>query len=134
VAARAIVDRQTSTLTQAVAAAFIHEGHFHRHIRRMRTLYGERQEALLRAARRELDGLLEVCPCETGLHLMGWLPEGTNDRAASQAATAAGVDAPPLSSYCIQRYSRGGLLLGYAGSDTRQIRDGVRRLSSALRG
>jgi GntR family transcriptional regulator/MocR family aminotransferase len=75
-AARIVMDRQPSTLTQAVVANFIEEGHFLRHVRRMRTLYSERQEALLRAARRELDGVLDVRPCETGLHLMGWLPDG----------------------------------------------------------
>jgi GntR family transcriptional regulator/MocR family aminotransferase len=131
-AARVVMDRQPSTLTQAVVADFITEGHFLRHIRRMRTLYRERQDALLRAARRELDGLVEVCPCETGLHLMGWLPDGVDDRQAFKAAARAGIEAPPLSSYSLEPCRRGGLLLGYAGSDVRQIRDGVRRLRAAL--
>src|SRR5262249_4356701 len=59
-AARAATDRQAATLTQAVVTDFIDEGHFLRHLRRMRTLYAERQEVLLRAARREWGGLLEV--------------------------------------------------------------------------
>jgi GntR family transcriptional regulator/MocR family aminotransferase len=99
----------------------------------MRTLYRERQETLLRAARWELEGLLEVCPCETGLHLMSWLPQGRDDQKASQAAARAGVEAPPLSRYCVGRRPRGGLLLGYAGSDARHLRDAVRRLGAALR-
>jgi GntR family transcriptional regulator/MocR family aminotransferase len=131
--ARAVVDRQGATLTQAVVADFITEGHFLCHIRRMRTLYHERQETLLRAARRELGGLLEVPACATGLHLMGWLSRGQDDRQASQAAAQAGVEAPPLSAYCLSRPARGGLLLGYAGCDARHIRDGVRQLGAALR-
>jgi GntR family transcriptional regulator/MocR family aminotransferase len=131
--ARAVIDRQAPTLTQAVVADFLAEGHFVRHIRRMRTLYAGRQETLLRAARRELGGLLEVCPCATGLHLMGWLDEGRPDREASRAAARAGVEAPPLSAYRAERRGRPGLLLGYAGSDDRHIRDGVRRLAGALR-
>jgi GntR family transcriptional regulator/MocR family aminotransferase len=131
--ARGVIDRQAPTLMQAVVADFLAEGHFVRHIRRMRTLYAQRQEALLRAARRELGGLLEVCPCATGLHLVGWLDEGRPDRAASQAAAKAGVEAPPVSAYRAERRGRGGLLLGYAGSDERHIRDGVRRLAGALR-
>jgi GntR family transcriptional regulator/MocR family aminotransferase len=134
VAARAVTDRQTPTLTQAVVADFLTEGHFLRHVRRMRTLYRERQETLLRAARRELSGQLELCPCETGLHLMGWLGEDEDDKQASQAAARAGVEVPPLSHYCVERRGRGGLLLGYAGSEPRQIREAVRRLGSALRG
>jgi GntR family transcriptional regulator/MocR family aminotransferase len=133
VAARAAIDRQTPTLTQAVLADFINEGHFDRHIRRMRTLYRERQETLLRATRQELSGRLEVCPCMTGLHLIGWLEDGREDRAAFQAAARVGVEVPPLSSYHVERPQRQGLLLGYAGSDARQIRDAVHRLSSAWR-
>jgi GntR family transcriptional regulator/MocR family aminotransferase len=133
VAARAVLDRQSPTLTQAVVADFLHEGHFHRHIRRMRTLYRERQETLLRAAGRELGGLLEVYPCETGLHLMGWLGDARDDQQASRAAARAGVEVAPLSSYGVERRERGGLLLGYAGSEGRQIRDAVRRLGAALR-
>jgi GntR family transcriptional regulator/MocR family aminotransferase len=133
VSARAVIDRQSPTLAQAVVADFLNEGHFVRHIRRMRTVYQERQEALLRAAQRELGGLVEVGPCETGLHLMGWLTDRRDDRQASNAAATAGVEAVPLSRYCIERPQRGGLHLGYGGTDVRQIRDAVRRLASALR-
>jgi GntR family transcriptional regulator/MocR family aminotransferase len=132
-AARMVTDRQTNTLNQAVLADFIHEGHFLRHIRRMRTLYSERQEVLLKAARRDLDGLLDVRPCETGLHLIGWLPDGKDDQEASQGALRAGVEAPPLSNYCVEHPKQGGLMLGYAGSEARQIREAVRRLGLALR-
>src|SRR5262249_37456763 len=130
IAARAVVDRQSPTLTQAVLTDFFNEGYFLRHVRRMRTLYQERQETLLRAAHRELGGLLEAGPCETGLHVIGWLEETRDDQTASQAAAQVGVEAPPLSNYCIKRRQRGGVLLGYAGSDARQIRDAVRRLAS----
>ena len=131
-AARGTIDRQTATLPQAVVTDFINEGHFTRHIRRMRTLYRERQETLLRAAKRELDGRLEILPCATGLHVAAWLPPGQDDRAASQAAARVGVEAPALSSYYLTRPSQGGLLLGYAGWEPRQIRDAVRRLAGAL--
>jgi GntR family transcriptional regulator/MocR family aminotransferase len=133
VAARAVVDRQTATLPQAVVADFLNEGHFIRHIRRMRTLYGARQEALVRAAKRELGGQLQVCPGETGLHVMGWLEQGHDDEEVSRVAAAANVEARPLSSYCVERRERGGLMLGFGAYDVRQIHDGMRRLASAIR-
>lgn len=120
------------TQSQAVLADFFAEGHFLRHIRRMRGLYAERQEVLVRAAKDELSGLLEIVPSETGLQVMGWLRDGIDDRAASRWADAAGVVAPPLSSYMLEPTSRQGLLLGYAAHSSRQIREGVRRLASAL--
>jgi GntR family transcriptional regulator/MocR family aminotransferase len=133
VAARALADHHSPTLTQALLADFIRDGHLARHVRRMRTLYEERQLALVNAARRELGGCLSVAPADMGLHLVGWLADGVDDREASRRATAAGVEAPPLSTYRLKQGERGGLLLGYAATAPRQIRDGVRRLASALR-
>ncbi len=60
-------------------------------------------------------------------------PVPRDDRTASQAALAAGVEAPPLSGYRLAPGGRGGLLIGYAAYDIRPIRDGVRRLAEALR-
>ncbi len=130
--ARALADAHGPLLPQAVLADFLAEGHFVRHVRRMRTLYAERQAMLVREAARELGGRLEVGPSESGLHLVGWLPPGVDDRAASARAEAFGVEAPALSAYRVGPGPRGGLMLGYAACDARQVRDGVRRLAAAL--
>src|SRR6185503_10655115 len=129
-----VLSRFTPSMDQAVLAEFINEGHFARHIRRMRTLYAERQAVLVETARRELGDLIEVSPSEAGIHLVGWLARGADDRRASEAAAGAGVEAQALSSFSIKHPVRGGLLLGYAGYDERQIRVGIRKLSTALRG
>ena len=70
-----------------------------RHLRRMRALYAERQAALVDVAARELGGLLDVNPAAAGMHLVGWLPEGTDDREASHRDAVLGVEAPPVSLY-----------------------------------
>jgi len=132
-AARALSDRHSPTVEQAVLADFIAEGHFARHIRRMRALYAERQAALVAAGREELGGLLELKPADAGLHLTGLLPEGWSDLEAARAAESRGVDAQPLSAFHLRPPARGGLVLGYAAYDEREISDGVRRLADALR-
>jgi GntR family transcriptional regulator/MocR family aminotransferase len=132
-AARAATDRQTATLAQAALADFFAEGHFLRHVRRMRVLYADRQEALRRAAQRQFGGLLDVPACETGMHLVGWLPEGRDDQTLSAAAAAAGIEAPALSRYRIQGRGPAGLVLGYTAFEPGRIRDAVRRLGSVLR-
>jgi GntR family transcriptional regulator / MocR family aminotransferase len=133
VRARAAADMHSPALEQAVLAEFMREGHFVRHIRRMRARYTERQAALLDAAGRDLAGLLDVRPAATGMHLLGWLPAGVDDLAAAERAGAAGVRVLPLSWLRLEPSERGGLLLGYAAADERAIRDGVRRLAEALR-
>lgn len=136
VAARELSDRHAPVIDQAVLADFITEGHFARHVRRMRALYASRQEALVEAAKKELDGLIDVGPAEAGMHLVGFLPEGSDDREASRMAAAHGVEAPPISSYALEphpeRPRRPGLLLGYAAFTETEILRGVRRLATAL--
>jgi GntR family transcriptional regulator/MocR family aminotransferase len=131
-AARAVLDQCPPTHLQAVVADFLTEGHFARHVRRMRTLYAERQAALVTTARRALAGVLEVEPSATGINLPARLPVGVDDRVVSAAAALAGIEAPPLSAYYLGDCPRGGLLLGYGGSTPRQIREGVRRLAEVL--
>jgi GntR family transcriptional regulator/MocR family aminotransferase len=133
IATKALTDRHAPSVEQAVLADFITEGHFARHIRRTRILYAERQAALVEAAARHLQGLLEISPAEAGMHLVGWLPEGMSDTQASRRAASAGLDTPALSSYALEPLSRGGLLLGYAAVDENEIRQGIHRLSAALR-
>ncbi|HET8675070.1 MAG TPA: PLP-dependent aminotransferase family protein [Blastocatellia bacterium] len=130
--ARAILSRFSPSIEQAVLTDFMMEGHFARHIRRMRELYRERQECLIEAARRELGGALELEPDEAGMHLVGRLPSGADDRAVSRKANKLGVEASPLSLYFIERARTSGLILGYAGYDEREIRKGVRLLAAAL--
>jgi GntR family transcriptional regulator/MocR family aminotransferase len=119
-------------LEQAALAEFIAGGHFTRHIRRMRALYAERQATLVEAAHRELAGLLDVQPAEAGMHLLGWLPDSIDARVASQRAAAHGVDAFPLSTYCLEAAHRGALLLGYTATNEQEIKDGVSSLARAL--
>ena len=120
-------------INQAVLADFITEGHFARHIRRMRGLYEERQSVLVRCAERELDQLLEVRPARAGMHLIGWLLGDANDQVVSRHAAKAGIDVRPLSFYCIEVKHRGGLLLGYTGIPEAEIQLGVQKLATILR-
>lgn len=132
-AARELTDRHPPTVEQAVLAEFICGGHFARHVRRMRTLYAERQEALVGATSRELSGVVNVEPYGAGMHLVGWLPEGTDDGVASRLAASRGVEAPSLSAHCIENTRSPGLLLGYAAFDEQTIDAGARRLAEALK-
>ncbi len=131
-AARELADLHSPSIEQAVLASFIVDGHFVRHVRRMLTLYAARQEALVEAASQNLAGVLEVRPAESGLHLVGRLPENADDRAASRLATAQGVEAIPISWYADGALRHRGLVLGYAAVSEDEIRDGTSKLAAAL--
>jgi GntR family transcriptional regulator / MocR family aminotransferase len=68
VAARRADDVHPPTADQLVLAEFIGEGHFERHLRRMRSAYRERAESLVAAAERFCGGALHIRPVQTGLH------------------------------------------------------------------
>jgi hypothetical protein len=131
--ARAVVDRFSPLHDQAVLADFINEGHFGRHVRRMRSLYAERQNILLKALSRELGELVEARPSDAGLHLVAWLPKYVNDRALARSAAERGVLVQPLSLFCLEARRPAGILLGFGGMKERQLRLAAQRLASALR-
>ncbi len=126
------LDIQSAVFDQAVLTDFIQAGHFARHIRRMRKLYAERQACLIDAAQRHLTGLLDIQPAQGGMHVIGWLPPGVDDREAARRAREHDVIVIPLSNLCLEPYGRSALLLGYAGVNEREIQAGVKRLAAAL--
>jgi len=131
-AARDAADIFSSTLYQAVLTDFIREGHFARHIRRMRMLYMERRSALVNAIRLQMEEMLEVVGAEAGMHLVALLPPGIDDLAVSRKAGRNGVSAMPLSTCYAKRPNRGGLILGYGGANVRQIHAGIRKLRMSV--
>jgi GntR family transcriptional regulator/MocR family aminotransferase len=131
-ATKSVTVRHPPLLDQAVLSDFITEGHFGRHLRRMREVYAERLSVLLEGAQERLAGLLELSSVEAGLQTAGWLGPGFSGEHAAKAAAARGVEVTPLSHYRLGPPGREGLQLGFAAVDTREIRRGVRELAIAL--
>jgi GntR family transcriptional regulator/MocR family aminotransferase len=127
---RRLVDIHSPILEQAVLADFMAEGHFTRHLRRMRALYAKRRSTLLEAAG-ELP--LKIHSPEAGIHCVGWLPDGMDDLALASKAADYDLDLTPISSFSIEPLQRKGFLLGYGGFSVEEIREGVRRLGTLLR-
>ena len=133
-AAKSITTRHASMLDQAVLSDFIREGHFGRHLRRMREVYAERRSVLLECARQRLTGLLEISGVEAGLQTAGFLCGGIDGESAARAAAERDVEVVPLSRYNRGRMAREGLQLGFASVDSREIQRGVQDLATALEG
>jgi GntR family transcriptional regulator/MocR family aminotransferase len=131
-AAKSLTNRHAPLLEQAILCDFITEGHFGRHLRRMREVYSERLSVLLESSRQRLSGLLEVSDIEAGLQTVGWLRPGIDGESAAKAAAARQVEVIPLSWYDRGRPAREGLQLGFAAVSPGEIRRGVRELAAAL--
>ncbi len=105
---------------QAALCAFLREGHFAAHVRRMRALYTERRGLLLDAWERELGGFAPLSGVDTGMHVLASLPRGT-DAALSREAARQGLVAQSLASLFLGRPSRSGLVLGYGAVHEREL-------------
>jgi GntR family transcriptional regulator/MocR family aminotransferase len=132
-AARDAADIFSSTLYQVVLADFIREGHFARHIRRMRMLYMDRRRALVRAIEAQMGNIVEIIGAEAGLHLVALLPPGIDDVTVSKQAAQDGISAMPLSTCYLKPPARGGLILGYGSVSARQIHEGINILRKSLK-
>jgi len=127
-------DRHTSTLQQLVLADFIAEGHFERHIRRVRTQNARRREALLKALDEVFGDRVSVQGSNAGLHLILWFRDrpAADAPAIVAAAAAAGVGVYPLGPYYLGTPQNAGLLLGYASLSEHEIEAGIRLLGRSL--
>ena len=132
VAAKWLADRQTATLDQQVLSDFIADGHFERHLRRMRRLYGARRDALLAALREHLGDMVTPGGDGAGLHLVAWLPNGWDAAGLAARAADLGVAATPVAPYYQAGKDRPGLMLGFAALDEGTIRAGIARLARAV--
>ena len=131
-AASSLSGSQLPLIDQATLAEFISEGHFGRHLRRMRRLYNERQEILVSEIKKHLAGKLDVKNSTTGIHVIGWLPDGVCDKHTAKQAALLGVKTEAVSAYSLTKPKRGGLILGYAAINEKQIKKGVKLLVKAM--
>lgn len=132
ITARYLVDRQPSSLAQAVVAEFIEEGHFASHIRRMRLQYRDQRDALVAAMRHRLDGEIIVDPPDQGMHLVAYLRRGLRDVAIERAARNQGVIVRAMSELYVDARPRSALVMGFSGYPRQMIAPAVARLAKAV--
>ncbi len=132
-AALSITQRYQPPMDQATLADFMTQGHFERHLQRMREMYTERHEALIAAGRTELDGLMQFSDSQVGPQIIGWLAPGISEAEVWRRTAARAIDTVTLSSLTIERSMPPGLVFGIGAADARAIRTAIRRLGRVLR-
>lgn len=131
-AVKSITSRHAQLIDQIVLCDFITQGHFARHVRRMREVYAERLGVLLESARTHLGGVVEVSNIEAGLQTAAWLHPGIDASTVEERARAAGLHVTALSKFSRKPLQRDGLQLGFAAVNPTEIQRGVRELAAVL--
>ncbi len=100
-------------LPQKILAQFLSEGHFYRHIKKMRLLYQQRRRMMLEAIETSFPGLFEFELTDGGMHIVAYLHRGIEDTALAALWTQHDLYVRPLSSWYTQTQKRYGLVIGY---------------------
>ena len=130
-AARLAMDISPAGFHQAVLADFIREGHFSRHIRRMRLLYAERRSVLIENIREQLGPETEIIGGQAGMHL-SLTVDGIDDREITNHAAEQRLWLVPLSSCYLSSPARQGFILGFGSTPVEQIPEAVSKLSALV--
>ncbi|WP_085653197.1 PLP-dependent aminotransferase family protein [Pseudomonas sp. R26(2017)] len=119
-------------LLQATVAAFLNEGHFARHLKKMRGLYARRRQWLVEALHQQLAGRLQIDPQAGGMHVVAGLAEGDDVQIAQRAWTQ-GIAVEPLSQWYLGEGVRQGLVMGFTNVGSAEQAVGVaRRLAQVV--
>lgn len=133
--AKWLTDRHVALLDQAVLALFIEEGHFERHLRRMRKVYQRRRSALLQALRDSFGSRAIVMGAECGMHVLVEIAGIDDAEGFIAAARGCGVGLYSARGYYTLAPPQGAtFLMGYSSVSEEGIVEGVRRMAEAASG
>ncbi|MCB0212925.1 MAG: PLP-dependent aminotransferase family protein [Anaerolineae bacterium] len=129
---RSIVDSYIPTASQVILADFMEQGHFTRHLRRMRQLYAERKEIFVETVQNLWGDSLTLESTHAGTSVTAWLPDSVDDVGVQKILAAQNVTVMPISPCYLSLPKKSGLLLGYAACDEAMIKAGLALVKDAL--
>lgn len=116
-------------LMQSVVADFMEQGHFARHLKKMRALYATRRAWLIDALGKVFGDTLDIPPRAGGLHVVAYWRTAVDDRAVARMAEVQGFSVQPLNDWSPGGRMPPGMLLGFTNlTSAQQALTLVRRL------
>jgi GntR family transcriptional regulator/MocR family aminotransferase len=117
---------------QRAVAAFLRDGHYIRHLRRMKQLYTARREALLRYLGEMAPASIKL-QATAGLAVVILLPRSASDVDIASRALQFGLAPRPMSAWYMQPPRQQGLLLCVTNLNERRLPADCRRLLELAR-
>lgn len=108
-----LLHRGAAVLEQSLVAAFMSEGHFARHLRRMRIHYRDRRQALADALDKRFAKDVQFSLQAGGLHILARFPRLGPDVELAKRALQHGLMPSPLSGQSIEHDAGQGLLMSF---------------------
>src|SRR6266850_3243718 len=120
-------------MVQKLVEAFMVQGHFSRHLSRMRSLYTERRNALATALKAAMPRQLDIRLQDGGMHFVAHLRGPTDDMELVERLRRKGIGPGPLSLHAIRRNAPNGLMIGYPNVPSTEAHAAAQRMLVAMR-
>ncbi|MEO6800489.1 MAG: PLP-dependent aminotransferase family protein [Rhodanobacter sp.] len=132
--ARYLSDMGGLAIEQAALAHFMESGAFERHLRKVGKTLKERREVMLEGLRQHAGGRVQIADSHAGMHVLAWLAEYEHEQLDEliQHAHARGLGLYPVAPCYQQRPAVPGLILGYCGLSSSELREAMRLFGSCL--
>lgn len=130
---KAMLDRQSPIMEQAIVASFMEEGHFLRHLRKMRLLYDERKNTLVKLLKDKIGDQLEIDNTAAGMNLVAWFTGKIDLEKFIQQTNEQGIVVPLVNDYTMKYYTRPGITLGFSAFTKYKMKIGVEKLAICVR-
>jgi GntR family transcriptional regulator/MocR family aminotransferase len=132
VAAKNCLDWHCSTPAQIGVAGFIAEGHLAHHMRKMRDLYKQRRQRLLRLLEEKLVEWLQPIPSYYGMHIAAVARSSLDLDGVAERLLTENVKIHTFSRYYSGPHTRTGLVFGYGAADLPELNRGMSALQRAF--
>ncbi len=129
---KGMMDRQSPILDQIILSKFIEEGHFLRHIRKMRLLYSERRKILVKLIEENLSDYLTVEPSASGMNITASLSEKIDVQKLKEEAKINGVIVPFINDYTLENFIKPSVTLGFTGFTKYILKTGIQKLVTCM--
>lgn len=136
--AYSVLCRPPSAPDQAALERFIKQGHFLRHVRRLRRTHRQRRDVFVECVEKLLAGKIQLSGTNAGLHCIGQILNSgkQSDLHFCELLAEKNIFCKSLSQYFLadtpESQVKHGLVMGFAGSNPDRIRQSVRRMASIL--
>lgn len=117
---------------QAVLADFLNEGHYARHIRKTRLIYGERRQAVVDSLTQTFRDTIQILGAEAGMYLTIAAPAGILDMVVAYRAAEEKLWLWPLSLNYAGEKARQGFVLGFGSGRASELRNSVSHLGKLI--
>ncbi|MCG8632306.1 MAG: PLP-dependent aminotransferase family protein [Desulfobacterales bacterium] len=120
-------------MEQKLVETFIKEGHWEKHLRRIRLANKKRHDTLIASIHSTMADKVRIIGKNAGLHILLEIDNGFSEEELISSVRRKGVAVGPVSRYWIdrERCKIPMVLIGYSGMDSAEIEAGVMRLKKA---